>query len=269
MPDPAPPTTLVEPHVLWFEDLPDALDGLTILQLTDLHVRESRPRHDQIIAALREQAYDLLLITGDIMNEPGDEPASHELVLRICRAAQPRIGTFASPGNHDSAHLKAMLADLPLTWLHDEAWCSSDLPLTIMGLEYDRVRRKGDLVRTIRTEPAHDEPRFRILLAHAPNWLPGAADVGVNLMLSGHTHGGQIRLPGRRMLINKCDWPLHLSTGVLRLKQTRAVISRGLGESGPIEGLRLLCHPHMPLITLGKGPCEIGDTKQITIMQEW
>jgi len=264
-----PKSTLVEPHVLWFDDLPDALDGLTLLHLTDLHVREPRARHNQIIEALGSQAYDLLLVTGDIMNDPGDEPAAHELMLRITRAAKPRIGAFAVLGNHDTGHLKRMLADLPLRWLHDQAWCADVLPLNILGVEYDRSRRQGDLVKTMRDEPAHDGRRFRMLLAHAPNWLPAAADVGIDLMLSGHTHGGQVRLPGRRMLINKCDWPLHLSTGVLRLKHTRAVISRGLGESGPIEGMRLLCHPHMPLITLGKGPCEIGDTKQITIMQQW
>src|SRR5690606_29123839 len=113
----------------------------------------------------------------------------------------------------------------------------------------------GDLLATLLNE-AHDpgtlpgEHRLRILLSHMPTWLIPAAETGLDLVFSGHTHGAQVRLPGRRTLYNSCrDWPLHHPTGVVQQSHTLAVISRGLGESN-WQGLRFFCKPHAPLVTL-------------------
>ena len=272
-PNPTPPTApldpILEPHVLWYPELPPVLDGLTILQISDLHVRDHRARHDRIVQAVADQKYDLLLITGDIMNEPGHEKASAEVMKRICRVAQPRLGTFAELGNHDSKRLKRDLADLPVHWLHDQARVSDELPLSILGLEYDRDKRRGDLLAAILDEPAGDVQPFRILMAHAPEWLVAAADAGIDLVFSGHTHGGQVRLPGKRAIITRCDWPLHLTAGVLAVGSTRAIVSRGLGEAGPVEGLRLLCKPHLPMVTLCRGESETGKPDQIVAIKRW
>lgn len=260
---------LVERYELFYPDLAVALEGLVILQVSDLHVREHRQRHDGIVQAVAEPGYDLLLFTGDYMNEPGHEAATVEVMKRICRVARPRLGSFGEMGNHDSKLLKQRLAELPIHWLHDQAWASDGLPLSILGLEYDRDKRRGDLVAAMLDEPMSSGGRFRILMAHAPDWLPAAADAGIDLVFSGHTHGGQVRLPGKRALVTRCDWPKAMSSGVLALGGSRAVISRGLGEAGPIEGLRFLCAPQLPRITLRKGACAVGRCREITMMARW
>lgn len=268
MAGPAPANDLIEPLVLWYEHLPQALDGLRILHLSDLHVRDARPRHEQILQAGAGATYDLLALTGDYMHHPGDEPAAHELMLRLCRAARPRLATLAITGNHDTPRLREQLAELPLRWLDDAAWAADALPLTVLGLACDGAKRGGDLLAAALDAAEPDPSRFTLLLAHSPNWLPAAADLGVDLVLAGHTHGGQIRLPGKRMLVNKLDWPLSMSTGVLRLGKTRAVVSRGLGE-GLADNLRFGATPHIPLITLGRGACEMEDTQTIEVMHRW
>ncbi len=267
---------LIHPVDLAFAELPEPLAGLRCLHVSDLHIRHRRRRYETLIESARQTDVDLLLITGDMMHLPGDEALAAELVGRLIEAANPRFGTVGSFGNHDTADLHRLLSDLPATWLCDETWASDRLPLRITGLHYDRVRR-GDLVAAMLDEPA-DPPGFRglrgfrgfrVLLAHMPVWLPAAAQLGFDLVLSGHTHGGQVRLPGKLALENNCDWPLRLSSGVMRRGRTTMVLSRGLGETVS-ERLRFNCPPHAPLITLRQGPAEpAAEPDRVEMIERW
>ncbi len=246
-------------------DLPASLDGLRLWHLTDLHVHRPRRLHDRLVDAAADVACDLLLMTGDYMNHEGVEPAVLDLLGRLVDACRPRFGAFGVFGNHDSPHLIHRAADLPVRWLFNQAWASDEpaLPLTVLGLGNDHTGRRGDLVRTLLAEPdaSRDEPdRLRLLLSHYPDWLRPAADAGVNLMLSGHTHGGQVRFPllhRRLVLHNACDLPLRFTSGVMRLGPTTAVVSRGLGE---MRLFRVCCPPHAPLLTLRRVPAPVPPT---------
>ena len=246
---------LIDPVSLALPHLPEALEGLSILHLTDLHVRRLRARHHELIDALGQVGADLLVLTGDFMDDLGDEPITHDLLLRIVKACPPRVASVGVFGNHDSADLFRRVDYLPVRWLHNDAWRCEQLPLTVLGVSCAGNRCAGDLLKALLAEPQvdkDDEPRLRMLLAHMPGWLTGAADAGIDLVLSGHTHGGQIRLPWRRFLYNGIDhWPLRLTSGVIRRGKTFGVVSRGVGEAY-MDRLRILCPPHVPLITLRK-----------------
>ncbi len=89
-----------------------------------------------------------------------------------------------------------------------------------------------------------------------------AADLGVDLLLCGHTHGGQCRLPTGHPVINSSDLPLRLTAGILRYRNTLAAVSRGIGYVGVMP--RMFCKPHLPVYTLRRGtpPGEYTETLQ-------
>ncbi|MBI1375013.1 MAG: hypothetical protein GC159_20030 [Phycisphaera sp.] len=273
---------LVDPHSLAFYRLPEELHGLSILFVSDLHVRRLSHRHDAFFAELNGLEFDLLVLGGDYMDVPGDEPIAHELVTRLVREARPRHGVVGVWGNHDSPDMRHRLRHLPVRWLENGAWALEDLPLTVYGLDvtYDDVLvPSGDLLAAILDEPdatatrpgadAPAPPRFRLLVSHVPSWMPIAGDLGVDLMLSGHTHGGQVRLPFGGPLVNCLPgWPLQWSSGLLQSRRTLGLVTRGFGEN-TVQGLRLFCPPHTPLITLENADTERDPVDGVTCYMHW
>jgi len=238
--------------------LPGELEGMRILHLSDLHVRSPRRRHEQILQAVGHESYDLLALTGDSMVEKGDEPAAADLLVKLVRAAggRAKAGVMGVWGNHDTPELRRRLAAVPIRWLVNTAWVSRELPLSILGVDcgYDEHHGlSGDLAGALLDEAQQVpdvRPRLRLFLTHMPIWLPAASAAGVDLMLCGHTHAGQCRLPTGHILYNATPkWPLSMSAGLLQWGTTQCLISRGLGEVY-VTGLRLFCQPQMPLITL-------------------
>ncbi len=266
MPD-ANPAKLILPVNLALDRLPEALNGLRIAHLSDLHVRRPRRRHRLIRDQLAACEMDLLVMTGDYMHAPGHEPAALDMLADLLDVVRPRLGVFGSFGNHDTNPFIHAAADLPVHWLRDTAWTSDALPLTMLGLHYTYRDRKGDLVAALLDAQA-DSPgddRLRILLAHEPTALVPAACARIDLVFAGHTHGGQIR-PAGQILVNRCDWPRAHSRGIQRLGHATAVISNGLGES-TADGLRHCCPPHIPLITLTPG--KVDPTKRLHTVRRW
>jgi len=105
------------------------------------------------------------------------------------------------------------------------------------------------------------------MLSHHPDALPTAADLGVDLMLAGHTHGGQCRLPTGRALANASRFPLAMTSGLLRHRDTLALVSRGLGETH--LPMRVCCPRHVPLYTLRRRTTPGRSTPEITSVWQW
>lgn len=250
---PAPVECFDIPHPA----LPAALDGLTILHISDLHVRRNLTRTDRyrtFLSALSATPADLVVLTGDLMDEPGHEEATLETLHALADHWRPRLGAFAILGNHDTPALARRLHEvrgLITLGIHTHPWFDlPHFPLRLLGLNHP----EDPLAILLNAPPLnpHDQA-FTIALAHHPTALIPAADLNLPLMLAGHTHAGQIRLHARLAPHTSSDLPPHLATGMLRLRSTLCCISRGLGD-GVVEGLRINCPHQIPLYTLRSAP---------------
>ena len=268
---------LITPVSLTLPGLPTGLEGMRIVHLTDVHVHRRRSRHRRIAEALQPLEFDLAVFTGDYITFSTHETTSLEVMSDICRAIRAKHGIFGVFGNHDTPQLRQRFGELPVRWLHDAGVQLTDVPLEIMGFKMDRWSFPDPVatlaaISTNGTDNTqeHDEtqPRpLRILLSHLPTYISTASDLGIDLMLSGHTHGGQCRLPWRRAILNSTDLPWRLTSGVLRHRDTLCAVSRGLGEVW--LPMRLFCPPHIPVYTLSRGPLPGEPTEHIENIMPW
>jgi predicted MPP superfamily phosphohydrolase len=259
---------LIDTMTLRLASLPASLAGLRLLHVGDLHARGPRPRFDRLVEEIDAAEFDLLCLLGDYMDVIGDEPIAHELVRRIVAAARPRIGSLGVFGNHDSPEMRRRLELLPVRWLANEGAMLAGDPIFVAGLDCVRAETVGDLVTATAELPPPDEPCLRLLLTHLPTWLAPASSFGFDLMLAGHTHGGQCRTPWGQVLINAIDWPLRFAAGVFQYRRTAAVVSRGLGETR-CQGLRFFCPPQAVMITLQPSNAPARSTRKLTRRVKW
>jgi len=266
---------LLERIDLTLPTLPASLEGLRIAHVSDLHVRRSLRGPARIGRSLGAVRLDLLVLTGDQMDGAGDETPAIEALAEICEQARPRLGTFGVHGNHDTAEFRHAAQQLPVLWLTDRTHRLDDAPIQIDGLDVDANCRMDALAlaaqdppgRTKRRDVTHDRP-LRLLLCHLPTALPIAADLGYDLMLSGHTHGGQLRPLPNLAVYNSMDWPLRLTSGMLRHRDTLCCVSRGLGRAKPFR-FRFFCPPHIPIYTVRRGAIPGRYTDGIDNVRPW
>jgi len=232
---------------LYFPDLPAAFDGYSILHLSDLHVGLMPGGEAAIVRAIRGIRPDLVVLTGDIQTHGQPEPGlAVRLLAPILSACDAADGTLAVLGNHDVADLAAGLEAGGVRVLINEALAlhRGDATLQVVGL--DDVYSFFSPAATAALTACRDG--FRILLAHTPELATLADEAGYRLYLCGHTHGGQICLPGGRILINVLSSHRHLARGFWRLTGLQGYTSRGAGSSSP--GVRYNCPPEVTLIRL-------------------
>ncbi len=267
---------LINPIDVLLPHLPASLHGLRIVHISDLHIRRHRRRFRRIAADLSLARVDLAFLTGDYIDRSGDEQVGMDVMTEICSNLHARFGIFGVYGNHDTHAVRSLFSDLPVRWLNDDCCQLPDLPLEIVGFDAGLTRRPDALaaveamqdVQNDHVRPDHDAPPIRILLSHFPTYLPTAADLGVDLMFSGHTHGGQFRIPGFGPFYNSTDLPAPLTSGILRHRHTQCVVSRGLGEAGELP-IRTFCPPHLPVYTLRLGAMPGQPTDRVVNVRPW
>ncbi len=258
---------LIDAVTLRLASLPASLGGLRLLHVGDLHARGPRPRFERLVEQIDAAEFDLLCLVGDYMDLVGDEPVAHELVRRIVAAARPRIASVGVFGNHDSPEMRRRLELLPVRWLVNEGAMLEAEPIFLAGLDCVRGEARGDLVAAMAEAPPQ-EACLRLLLTHLPTWLAPASSFAFDLVLAGHTHGGQCRTPWGQVLINAIDWPLRFAAGVFQYRRTAAVVSRGLGETR-CQGLRMFCPPQAVMITLQPSDAPSRPTRKLTRRVRW
>lgn len=225
-----------------------ALDGLRIAFLSDLHAGSFMSGDDllRICERVARLEPDLVLFGGDLINTREREL----LLLRDgLRVLKPRLGMFAVPGNHDhfwGADLglwKGFLRDHRVEVLINRGVRVpvGDGSLWICGVD-DLTEGRPDLRRAL--DGRHDDEPT-ILLSHHPDFFFEAAAAGVDLTLSGHTHGGQIRVRGKA--------PIHHSKfgyeqGWFREGNARLYVGRGVGVT--VLPIRIDAPPEIPIVTL-------------------
>jgi len=236
-------------------ELPAPLAGLSILHVTDAHFR--RPgQARRLLHWLPRLRADLLLFTGDWMSRAGDEPVALRLLEQAAAAWAgrcDRLGAFGIFGNHDKPAFRRFARNVPgLRWLDDQAADIPGVPLRILGSHWPGDWLAASLSEQALPKPSGAEPPFRIALAHSPSECAAAASLGVDLVLSGHTHGGQIRLPGPFAPVTSSELPPRAPAGLFRFDNTLVAVSRGLGQI--LLEFRIACAPQLPLYTLARGP---------------
>lgn len=247
--------TLIEPvrptleHVTFqLPQLPPQLDGLRIGQLSDSHLGLPYTARNLAWAVeqMRREQPELLVITGDLAHRHRAIPKLPAL-LRNLRAP---LGIYAVPGNHDywegldDVRAALQLLEIPLLINEHRRLHWNGAELWLIGLD-DGYDGRPDLERALHGVPAE---AFKILLMHTPDFADQAADYGIALQLSGHSHGGHIRLPhigpftrprlGARYVMGRYQ------VGLMAV-----YVSRGLGGAP----LRLFCRPEATIITLKRG----------------
>jgi predicted MPP superfamily phosphohydrolase len=271
--------TLVEPFRLQVTRieiadprLPNPGPHLRIVQLSDLHVERLTRRERALPALVESLSPDLIVLTGDFLSTSykGDEQAMADLArLLAAIEALDNHGIYAVWGTahvDDPALLHPILSAAGVEVLADRA-VALHLPaagatpsqpgahtLWLMG-----VTPTWDLaVDTQRVEALlADAPpgAFTLLLYHTPDLMPAAADLGVDLYLAGHTHGGQWRLPGYGALLTSSRHGKRYEAGLYREGKTRLYVSRGIGMEGfGAPRARLFCPPEVVVVDLcGEG----------------
>ncbi len=229
--------------------LPAAFDGTTVLLITDLHAGPfiAPDVLERTLGRLATLEPDLILFGGDLTTARSSDILPHVSALEALSAP---LGVFAVPGNHDYYtkdldSLAEVLERSGITWLRNEsAWLErGDSRILLAGLD-DVMLGEPDLDAALL--PAARDTTMRLLLSHNPDIFFDAVERGVSLVLAGHTHGGQIRIPGLPVLARASRY--HLNEGRYALDDSELVVSRGLGATGlPI---RVACAPEVVLVTL-------------------
>jgi len=224
--------------------LPAALEGLRIALLTDIHHSPLVGADDvqQAVALALAQRPDLIVLGGDYVTLGNREFVGP--VAELLAPLHAPHGVFAILGNHDDdKDMPAALAQKGFTVLKDQR-----TRLTLRGEALDVAgirfwtRRPADLARVLRN--ASDTV---LLLAHDPRRLNEAADLNVAAVLSGHTHGGQVVLPGVGA-VAKARFPI--LEGLGRRDNTSIFVSRGIGTV--YVPVRINCPPEVALVTLAR-----------------
>lgn len=229
-------------------DLPPAWDGLSILQISDLHFCGTlEPAYYQWVLrrAMQDGVPDVVALTGDVID---GEPYLAWIEPVLCELRW-NSAAFAILGNHDwwqdAEGVRARLAQLGLTVVGNR-WTTHDVrgeALVVIGHEGPWFRPAPDLS----SAPAG----FRLLLSHTPDNITWARRHGVQLMLSGHNHGGQVRLPLIGSLFVPSKYSRRYDMGTFFRAPTLLHVNRGLGGKEPI---RLRCRPQVTRLILHRAP---------------
>jgi uncharacterized protein len=247
---------IVKQIPLTFADLPDGLDGFQILHLSDFHIEGTPGLADALCEILCELKADVCVMTGDYRFEDyGPCEPIYPLMRQIVASLQTRLGVFGILGNHDHSEIAFRLEEMGIRMLVNESVPVGEPggPLWLIGVDDPFDYQCHDLQKAMASVPPDS---FRVLLAHAPEIYEEANREGIHLYLSGHTHGGQIRLPGIGAVRRNANCPAPLVYGHWHYKGVQGYTSAGVGCSSlPV---RYGCPPEIVLIELQSAKSETG-----------
>jgi len=233
-----------------FSDLPSVFHGYTFLHLSDLHA-DFFSGYDRIICeSIKNLHYDACVMTGDYRAKiSGSIKSPLEAMKKIVSTIRAKDGIFATLGNHDTYQMAVPLEKMGLTVLANESIYINreNSRIQITGID-DPYYYYTDQALTALEETADE---FKIALVHTPSLYDIAAENGYRLYLCGHTHGGQICLPGGHPIILHLKHGRKYYRGLWRHKKMTGYTSQGCGTIGiPI---RFNTESEVTLITLLKG----------------
>ena len=222
---------------------PASFDGFKLLHLSDLHADISELAMARVCELLRDLTYDVCVLTGDYRGETyGPFEKSIQGVRQV--RAQLRGDVYGVLGNHDTIQMTPALEAMGIKMLLNEAVVIERGGATIhlAGIDDAHFFRVDNIEKAAANIP-HDE--FSVLLSHTPEVFRQAAHADFDLMLSGHTHGGQICLPGGIAITLDATLPRSFGAGRWRYGDMIGYTSVGAGTS--LVPVRFNCPPEITL----------------------
>lgn len=234
---------------VYLSGLPPVFDGFTLLQITDMHADLNPGPMQRLIELVSDLQYDVCVLTGDFR---GQTFGSFEASLRSLADVRTHLDgpVYAVLGNHDTIRMVPEIEAMNIRMLlnESESICRGEERIHLAGVDDAHYYRADNLEQAADSIPSGE---VSILLSHTPEIYRQAADVGFQLMLSGHTHGGQICLPGSIPLTLDAVLPRYMGAGAWRYSSMQGYTSVGVGSS--IVPVRLNCLPEITLHHLRSG----------------
>ena len=240
-------------HDVISSGIPKAFDGFTILQLSDLHVDMSKGAMIKLATMLPNIEYDLCVLTGDYRAQTfGDYEPALAGMARLCSAIKRPI--YGVLGNHDTIRMVPGLEDMGIKMLLNEnlSIARNNQRIYLAGIDDAHFYRVDSVEKAAIGVPSGD---FSILLSHTPEVYQQASYADFNLLLSGHTHGGQICLPGRIPITLDSVLPRYMGSGPWKYRDMIGYTSVGAGTS--VVPVRYNCPPEITLHRL----CQPGSSQ--------
>lgn len=230
--------------------LPAAFDGLRLLHLTDLHLDAPIAyNHALVQAVLAAPRAEYTLITGDFRYRTHGD---WQLAIEHLAALRPHLPgpVYAVLGNHDSIRMVPAIEDLDIRLLLNESVRleRDGARIHLAGIDDPHYFCADNFHRAARDVPVEE---VAILLSHSPETYWQAAHCGFDLLLAGHTHGGQVCLPGGLALMTNADCPRAYCRGAWRYRELQGYTSTGAGSS--VVPVRYNCPPEVVVHTLQCG----------------
>lgn len=247
----------LETATMSFANLPQAFDGYSILHLSDLHINDSFPAFAHASRFFRGLEVDLVVMSGDYQTFGAPDPGTTAaLIAGMLSGLVARDGLVAVLGNHDSHEMAGALEGVGFRMLVNEG-------MRIQRAEAELILAGTDDVFCFHTDAAaallHSfQDGFRIAVVHTPDLATTAARAGYSLYLTGHTHGGQVCMPGGRPFMTGLDSHHGLASGSWEWRGMLGHTSRGLGSG--LVPVRFNCPPEATVIRLRRASCGQGET---------
>jgi len=227
-------------------NLPTECIGKRILFISDLHI-DGMPELLPIIAnQIRNLTYDICILGGDYRYyHRGSVDIVLQYMSKLIAILREKSPVYGILGNHDEYAIAEKMCELGVRMLLNEAVQLFESSLYLIGLDDCHYYGADDLKGAMSQLPSSC---CKILVCHSPELFKEAAAAQIELYIAGHTHGGQICLPGGISIVSNAKTPYSLKKGRWEWQQMRGYTSKGVGCS--MLPVRFYCPPEITLITL-------------------
>jgi predicted MPP superfamily phosphohydrolase len=232
-----------------FKELPSLFDGFTVLHVSDMHVDMNETAMRNLVELVADLRYDVCVLTGDFRGKTfGPFEATLDGVSRVRAHLKGTI--YGVLGNHDTIQMIPGLEAMGIRMLlnESEAITRDDQRVYIAGIDDAHFYRVDNIEKAASQIP---DGEFSILLSHTPEIYRQAAHADFNFLLSGHTHGGQICLPGSIPITLEAVLPRRMGSGAWHHRNMIGYTSVGAGSS--VVAVRFNCPPEITLHRLRRG----------------
>lgn len=247
----------ISEHEVYFDNLPKEFANVRILHISDLHSKSFGRNNEQLCKKIRKIDPDYIMITGDMVNSNDTE---FDAFLDFAKEIGNEYETYYIVGNHESSlkrndydRLISSVSNCGIKFLDNESitLTRADDTIRVYGMWYNYkfYAKEEFTLESMNKLVDNDGENFNILLAHNPKDFPVYGEWGADLVLSGHVHGGMVRLPyfGAVFAPDRTFFPKY-SEGVYNLNDSQMVVNRGLGRGR--TGFRLFNMPELGVVVL-------------------